>query len=130
MMIRTSHKRSSTKRSSRATHVAPVTNTLTFEDLPLIDKTVSDVIAAVSGIASGQTLLISGFGDAGTPVELLEAILETSATDLTVVANNAGSGERGLAALLREDRVRKVITSYPRSRGSIWFEAKVSRGRH
>ncbi len=87
-----------------------------------------DLAAAVSGVTSGQTILISGFGDAGTPVELVEAILETPATDLTVVANNAGSGERGLAALLREGRIRKVITSYPRSRGSVWFERKYFEG--
>ena len=98
------------------------------KDVPLIDKTVPDVASAVSGITSGQTILISGFGDAGTPVELVEAILETSATELTVVANNAGVGERGLAALLREGRVRKVVSSYPRSRGSIWFERRYLAG--
>ncbi len=94
----------------------------------MIDKTVLDVNTAVRDITSGQTILISGFGDAGSPVELIEAILETSARELTLVANNAGSGERGLAALIREGRVRKVITSYPRSRGSVWFERKYFAG--
>jgi 3-oxoadipate CoA-transferase alpha subunit len=94
----------------------------------VIDKTVSDVDTAVRDITSGQTILISGFGDAGTPVELIEAILEISATDLTIVANNAGAGERGVAALLREGRVRRVVTSYPRSRGSVWLERKYFAG--
>lgn len=94
----------------------------------MINKIVPDLAAAVSGITSGQTILISGFGDAGTPVELVEAILMTSADQLTVVANNAGVGERGLAALLREGRIRKVVTSYPRSRGSVWFERKYLAG--
>jgi 3-oxoadipate CoA-transferase alpha subunit len=74
----------------------------------MIDKQVVNLADAVRGVRSGAVVLVSGFGDAGTPVELLEA----------------GSGERGLAALLREGRVQKIITSYPRSRGSIWFEKK------
>lgn len=57
-------------------------------------------------------------------MELVEAILETSATELTVVANNAGVGERGLAALLREGRVRRIVCSYPRSRDSVWLERR------
>jgi 3-oxoadipate CoA-transferase alpha subunit len=90
----------------------------------MIDKQVVNLADAVRGVRSGAVVLVSGFGDAGTPVELLEALLETDARELTIVANNAGSGERGLAALLREGRVQKIITSYPRSRGSIWFEKK------
>jgi 3-oxoadipate CoA-transferase alpha subunit len=90
----------------------------------MIDKEVASLSDAVQGICSGDTILVSGFGDAGTPVELLEALLDFDIHDLTIVANNAGTGERGLSLLLREGRVRKIISSYPRSRGSIWFERR------
>jgi 3-oxoadipate CoA-transferase alpha subunit len=90
----------------------------------MIDKEVASLAEAVEGIRSGDTILVGGFGDAGVPVDLLEALLETNARELTIVSNNAGKGERGLALLLREGRVRKIICSYPRSRDSIWFERR------
>ena len=90
----------------------------------MIDKEVASLSDAVQGICSGDTILVSGFGDAGTPIELLEALLDTDVHDLNIVANNAGTGERGLSLLLREGRVRKIISSYPRSQGSIWFERR------
>jgi 3-oxoadipate CoA-transferase, alpha subunit len=89
----------------------------------VIDKRVATLTDAVAGIADGATVLIGGFGDSGVPVELVHALLDQGAGDLTVVTNNAGSGERDVAALIRERRVRKIICSYPRSAGSIWFEA-------
>ncbi len=79
----------------------------------------SDAVADVQDVA---TVLIGGFGDSGVPVELTHALLEQGARDLTVVTNNAGSGDTDVAALLRERRVRRIICSYPRSRGSVWFE--------
>jgi 3-oxoadipate CoA-transferase alpha subunit len=88
----------------------------------VIDKRVATLTDAVAGIADGATVLIGGFGDSGVPVELVHALLDQGAGDLTVVTNNAGSGERDVAALIRERRVRKIICSYPRSAGSIWFE--------
>lgn len=91
---------------------------------PMIEKQVTSLAEAVVGIRSGATVLVGGFGDAGSPIELLEALLETDVRELTIVANNAGSGNRGLASLLREGRVRKIICSYPRSNGSIWFERR------
>ena len=78
--------------------------------------------AAVAGVRDGATVLIGGFGNSGVPVELTHALLDQGARDLTVVTNNAGSGETDVAALLRERRVRKIVCSYPRSAGSIWFE--------
>ena len=77
---------------------------------------------AVAGVKDGSTVLIGGFGNSGVPVELTHALLEQGARDLTVVTNNAGSGDTDVAALLRERRVRRIICSYPRSKGSIWFE--------
>lgn len=77
---------------------------------------------AVAGVQDSSTVLIGGFGDSGVPVELTHALLEQGARDLTVVTNNAGSGDTDVAALLRERRVRRIICSYPRSRGSVWFE--------
>lgn len=88
----------------------------------MLDKRVWSLAAAVEGVRDGATVLIGGFGNSGVPVELTHALLEQGARDLTVVTNNAGSGETDVAALLRERRVRTIICSYPRSRGSVWFE--------
>ena len=94
----------------------------------MIDKRVSSLAEAVAGIADGATVLVSGFGEVGVPNDLIDALVSQGAADLTVVANNAGAGERGVAALLKAGRVRKVICSYPRSAGSVWFEDRYRRG--
>jgi 3-oxoadipate CoA-transferase alpha subunit len=84
--------------------------------------------AAVADIPDGATVLIGGFGTAGQPVELIEALAEGGATDLTVVNNNAGNGDVGLAALIAAGRVRKVICSFPRQHDSHHFDAKFRAG--
>lgn len=94
----------------------------------MIDKQVTSLTEAVSGVLDGATVLIGGFGSSGVPVALVHALLEQGATDLTVVTNNAGSGETDVAALLRERRVRKIVCSYPRSAGSVWFERRYAAG--
>lgn len=88
----------------------------------MIDKRVATLADAIDGVRDGATVLVGGFGDSGVPVELVHALLDQGARDLTVVTNNAGAGERDVAALIREHRVRKIICSYPRSAGSVWFE--------
>src|SRR5665213_1725942 len=88
----------------------------------MIDKQVKDVAAAVAGIKDGATLLFAGFGAVGEPVELIQAVLESGARDLTVAANNSGTGEIGLAKLIKERRVRKIICSFPRTSDSHCFE--------
>ena len=88
----------------------------------VLDKRVSSLAAAVAGIEDGAVILVGGFGSSGIPVELTHALLDAGPRELTLVTNNAGSGERDVAALLRERRVRKIVCSYPRSRGSVWFE--------
>jgi len=88
----------------------------------VLDKRVDSLAAAVEGVQDGATVLVGGFGNSGIPVELVHALLEQGARDLTLVTNNAGSGDTDVAALLRERRVRKILCSYPRSKGSIWFE--------
>jgi len=88
----------------------------------VIDKTVADVAAAVAGIADGATIMIGGFGRAGQPVELIDALIEQGAGDLTIVSNNAGNGDVGLAALLAKRRVRKIICSFPRQVDSWVFD--------
>jgi 3-oxoadipate CoA-transferase alpha subunit len=88
----------------------------------VIDKRVASLTEAVTGIDDGATVLVGGFGNSGVPVELVHALLDQGARDLTVVTNNAGSGETDIAALIREHRVRRIICSYPRSAGSVWFE--------
>ncbi|SHH12493.1 3-oxoacid CoA-transferase subunit A [Geodermatophilus nigrescens] len=90
----------------------------------MIDKRVASLAEAVAGIPDGATVLVGGFGASGVPVELVHALLDQGTTDLTVVTNNAGSGETDVAALLRERRVRKIVCSYPRSTGSVWFEER------
>ncbi|AGB26772.1 3-oxoacid CoA-transferase, A subunit (plasmid) [Mycobacterium sp. JS623] len=85
--------------------------------------TICDTTAeAVADIKDGSTVLIGGFGMAGMPVQLIDALIDNGATDLTVVSNNAGNGETGLAALLAAKRVRKVICSFPRQSDSWVFD--------
>jgi 3-oxoadipate CoA-transferase alpha subunit len=83
---------------------------------------------AVADIPDGATVLIGGFGPAGQPVELVEALAETGTRDLTVVNNTAGNGDVGLAALIGAGRVRKVICSFPRQHDSHQFDAKYRAG--
>jgi 3-oxoadipate CoA-transferase alpha subunit len=82
----------------------------------------ADADEAVAGVQDGSTVLIGGFGMAGMPVTLIEALLRQGAGDLTVVSNNAGNGDTGLAALLAAGRVRKVICSFPRQADSYVFD--------
>jgi len=77
---------------------------------------------AVAGIEDGSTVLIGGFGMAGMPVPLIDALIAQGATDLTVVSNNAGNGDTGLAALLAKGRVRKMVCSFPRQSDSWVFD--------
>jgi 3-oxoadipate CoA-transferase alpha subunit len=95
----------------------------------MIDKWFSSLAAAVADVKDGATILCAGFGAVGMADELLEALLEQGAKDLVAVANNAGSGDRGLAALIAHGRVRKVICSYPRSDKPHAFEAAYKAGR-
>jgi 3-oxoadipate CoA-transferase alpha subunit len=95
----------------------------------MIDKTVSSMAQALAGVKDGSTVLVGGFGGAGQPMELIHALIEQGATDLTVVANNAGNGETGLAALLAAGRVRKLICSFPRSADSQVFDSLYRAGR-
>jgi 3-oxoadipate CoA-transferase, alpha subunit len=83
---------------------------------------------AVAGVEDGATVMIGGFGVAGQPVELIEALLDGGATDLTVVNNNAGNGDVGLAALIGAGRVSKIICSFPRQADSHHFDAKYRAG--
>lgn len=77
---------------------------------------------AVASVRDGFTVLIGGFGNAGQPMELIDALLDSGATDLTVVNNNAGQADAGLALLIKERRVRKVICSFPRQSDSWHFD--------
>lgn len=93
-----------------------------------MDKRLADLASAVAPIHDGAVLLIGGFGSSGIPFGLIDALLDQGATGLTVIANNAGEKETGIAKLLKENRVAKVICSYPRSPGSIWFETRYAAG--
>ncbi|MDM0032701.1 3-oxoacid CoA-transferase subunit A [Variovorax sp. J22P271] len=88
----------------------------------MIDKIARSVADAMAGIRDGATVLIGGFGTAGIPNELIDGLIEQGATDLTVVNNNAGNGDTGLAALLKAGRVRKIICSFPRQADSYVFD--------
>jgi 3-oxoadipate CoA-transferase alpha subunit len=95
----------------------------------MIDKTVQTMADALAGIQDGATVLIGGFGAVGQPNALIEGLIEQGARDLTCVANNAGTGHAGLARLMELGRVRKMICSFPRSAGSVVFEALYKEGR-
>jgi 3-oxoadipate CoA-transferase alpha subunit len=95
----------------------------------MIDKRVRSLAEAVAGVKDGSTILCGGFGMSGAPTELLDALVEQGATDLVAVANNAGNGDSGLAALIAHGRVRKIICSYPRSDNPHQFERAYQAGR-
>src|SRR4249920_2038456 len=89
----------------------------------MIDKIVPSLEAALADVRDGATILVGGFGGSGVPEELVDALIAQGARDLTIVNNNAGNGETGLAALLKAKRVRKVICSFPRQVDSYVFDA-------
>jgi 3-oxoadipate CoA-transferase alpha subunit len=93
-----------------------------------MDKRVSDLATAVAPIYDGATVMIGGFGSSGIPFGLIDALLAQGATDLTVISNNAGAQEVGIAKLLKAGRVARMICSYPRSPGSVWFEKRYEAG--
>lgn len=95
----------------------------------MIDKISPSIADAMSGIQDGATVLIGGFGTAGIPLELIDGLIEQGARDLTVVNNNAGNGESGLAALLKAGRVRKIICSFPRQVDSQVFDGLYRSGK-
>jgi len=95
----------------------------------VLDKTIASVAEAVEGIRDGDTVMISGFGRAGQPVELIDALIAQGASDLTIVNNNAGNGDVGLAALLAAGRVRHIICSFPRQHDSWVFDELFRAGR-
>lgn len=95
----------------------------------MIDKEVASADAAVAGTDDGATIMIGGFGRAGQPVELIDALIAHGAKDLTIVNNNAGNGDTGLAALLAAGRVRKIICSFPRQSDSWVFDGLYRDGR-
>lgn len=94
----------------------------------MINKIAASVADALGDVGDGATVLIGGFGTAGIPNELIDALIAQGARDLTVVNNNAGNGEQGLAALLKSGQVRKMICSFPRSADSWVFDELYRRG--
>jgi 3-oxoadipate CoA-transferase, alpha subunit len=95
----------------------------------MIDKIFASCAAALADVADGSTVMIGGFGTAGLPDELVQALIDQGARDLVVVNNNAGNGDMGLAALLAAGRVRKIICSFPRQADSHHFDALYRSGR-
>ncbi|MFT4194874.1 3-oxoacid CoA-transferase subunit A [Ottowia sp.] len=95
----------------------------------MIDKIADSVAEALAGVQDGATVLIGGFGTAGIPDELIDGLIAQGAKDLTVVNNNAGNGETGLAALLKAGRVRKIICSFPRQADSQVFDGLYRAGK-
>lgn len=89
----------------------------------MINKISTSLEATIGKIFDGATVMIGGFGTAGQPAELIDALIQHGASDLTIINNNAGNGEIGLAALLRAKRVKKIICSFPRQHDSQVFDA-------
>ena len=95
----------------------------------MIDKVADSVAQALGHVADGSTVMVGGFGTAGIPDELIGGLLAQGARELTIVNNNAGDGEEGLAGLLKADRVRKIICSFPRQATSHVFDALYRSGK-
>jgi len=87
----------------------------------MINKQVQSLAEAVADVFDGAVVMVSGFGEAGSPIELIHALIDQGAKGLTIVSNNCGSGEVGLAALLKAQRVAKVVCSFPRTANSTVF---------
>ncbi|HJZ31923.1 MAG TPA: 3-oxoacid CoA-transferase subunit A [Hyphomicrobiaceae bacterium] len=95
----------------------------------MIDKLVGSAAEAVAEVRDGATILVGGFGTAGMPIVLIDALIAQGAKDLTIVSNNAGNGDTGLAALLASGRVRKVVCSFPRQTDSWVFDGLYRAGK-
>ncbi|MEG1055558.1 MAG: 3-oxoacid CoA-transferase subunit A [Janthinobacterium sp.] len=95
----------------------------------MIDKLRSSVLDALADIHDGATVMIGGFGGAGQPAELIDGLIAHGARDLVIVNNNAGNGDTGLAALLKNGQVRKIICSFPRQADSHVFDALYRAGK-
>lgn len=95
----------------------------------MINKIVESLEKAVADIKDGATILVGGFGTAGMPFALIDALITQGSRDLTIVSNNAGNGETGMAALLKTGRVRKIICSFPRQTDSHIFDALFRAGK-
>jgi 3-oxoadipate CoA-transferase, alpha subunit len=95
----------------------------------MINKIASTIAQALADTKDGATVMIGGFGTAGIPNELIDGLIAQGAKDLTIVNNNAGNGDEGLAALLKAGRVRKIICSYPRQADSYVFDALYRSGK-
>jgi 3-oxoadipate CoA-transferase alpha subunit len=95
----------------------------------MINKIASSMREAVASVTDGASVMITGFGDSGLPVELIDALIAHGAGDLTIISNNAGTERTGLARLLELGRVRKIICSYPKSSGSVVFTELYRAGR-
>ena len=87
----------------------------------MINKQVTSLVESVSDIFDGATVMVGGFGEAGSPIELIHALIDNGAKNLTVVSNNTGSGHVGLAALIENKQVKKMICSFPRTANSMVF---------
>ena len=95
----------------------------------MINKIVPSLLDAVAGVQDGSTVLVSGFGGAGQPHELIDALIDQGAKDLVLVNNNAGNGETGIAKLMKLGRVRKIICSFPRQVDSHVFDGLFRAGK-
>ena len=95
----------------------------------MVDKICDSLAEALAGIHDGATVMIGGFGNAGLPAELIDALIAQGATGLTIVNNNAGNGDIGLAALMAAGRVRKLICSFPRQIDSHVFDGLYRAGK-
>ncbi|MZR30046.1 3-oxoacid CoA-transferase subunit A [Sneathiella litorea] len=93
-----------------------------------MDKICPSVEVAIAGIKEGATIMVGGFGEAGSPIELIHALIDKGVGDLTIINNNAGNGAVGLAALIGAGQVRKIVCSYPRSSNSKIFSELYRRG--
>ena len=95
----------------------------------MINKIAPSIDAALADVADGATVMIGGFGTAGIPLELIDGLMRQGAKDLTIINNNAGNGDHGMAALLKAGRVRKIVCSFPRQADSHVFDALYRSGK-